>query len=88
MVKKKISLMKLNCFIKATTPPCVCCLTFVKSNIRNIMLCYQIENFAKFQNKYIFSNPLRVTDQDQDQDSLLVKRRNDNHSPGHVTDVL
>ena len=22
--------------------------------------------------------------QDQDQDSLLVKRRNDNHSPGHV----
>ena len=23
-------------------------------------------------------------DQDQDQDSLLVKRRNDNHSPGPV----
>ena len=25
-----------------------------------------------------------VLDQDQDQDSLLVKRRNDNHSPGPV----
>ena len=25
-----------------------------------------------------------VPDQDQDQDSLLVKRRNDNHSPGPV----
>ena len=24
------------------------------------------------------------TDQDQDQDSLLVKRQNDNHSPGPV----
>ena len=27
---------------------------------------------------------LAKTDQDQDQDSLLVKRRNDNHSPGPV----
>ena len=26
----------------------------------------------------------RDTSQDQDQDSLLVKRRNDNHSPGPV----
>ena len=25
-----------------------------------------------------------IIDQDQDQDSLLVKRRNDNHSPGPV----
>ena len=25
-----------------------------------------------------------ITDQDQDQDSLLMKRRNDNHSPGLV----
>ena len=25
-----------------------------------------------------------MKDQDQDQDSLLVKRRNDNHSPGPV----
>ena len=25
-----------------------------------------------------------MEDQDQDQDSLLVKRRNDNHSPGQM----
>ena len=28
--------------------------------------------------------PRMIQDQDQDQDSLLVKRRNDNHSPGPV----
>ena len=28
--------------------------------------------------------PVCSADQDQDQDSLLVKRRNDNHSPGPV----
>ena len=28
--------------------------------------------------------PAGATCQDQDQDSLLVKRRNDNHSPGPV----
>ena len=41
---------------------------------------------------YIFINapvicnhcPATYGDQDQDQDSLLVKRRNDNHSPGPV----
>ena len=30
------------------------------------------------------STDRRHTPQDQDQDSLLVKRRNDNHSPGPV----
>ena len=29
-----------------------------------------------------FNSTSRYLDQDQDQDSLLVKRRNDNHSPG------
>ena len=29
-----------------------------------------------------YFNTCMMVDQDQDQDSLLVKRRNDNHSPG------
>ena len=32
----------------------------------------------------LYGNDVSQTDQDQDQDSLLVKRRNDNHSPGPV----
>ena len=37
---------------------------------------------TKFQSK--FSQTCLELAQDQDQDSLLVKRRNDNHSPGPV----
>ena len=45
----------------------------------SLFLCFWINlNFALFQSCF----PLR--DQDQDQDCLLVKRRNDNHSPGPV----
>ena len=43
-----------------------------KHQIINFLLCLPIIEFGS-QNE-----------QDQDQDSLLVKRRNDNHSPGPV----
>ena len=42
------------------------------------------DNKAVFKKIQTFSSSYRKTDQDQDQDSLLVKRRNDNHSPGPV----
>ena len=44
-----------------------------------------LSNSQKFKHNAAFlSIHLFVCIQDQDQDSLLVKRRNDNHSPGPV----
>ena len=38
---------------------------------------------------YLVANPEdRFSRDDQDQDSLLVKRRNDNHSPGRGSDKV
>ena len=66
------------------------CISFENSNKYCLT---EGERFKKLQSaKYHFSpiidDPTVVLssfkDQDQDQDSLLVKRRNDNHSPGPV----
>ena len=49
-------------------------------NCANLILSDQKSGFVRFS--------LSLCDQDQDQDSLLVKRRNDNHFPGPVIRVL
>ena len=48
-------------------------------------LSFTVQTFKK-QNSMDMEkyNGLMIDVQDQDQDSLLVKRRNDNHSPGPV----
>ena len=52
-MKCEISLMNLNYFRKAKI---AVRLMLVKSNVRNIILCYQIENFGKVSKSNILTD--------------------------------
>ena len=61
---------------RAHQVPFTRCAKHFVANVDYILAAYRSRSHTNY-----FSNDPR---QDQDQDSLLVKRRNDNHSPGPV----
>ena len=67
-----------NCFLKRTL------YTYGLSSWCTRCDMHQKNSILTEAEKWNFGDYDAFVDQDQDQDSLLVKRRNDNHSPGPV----